>query len=106
MNYHPGDTYCVDESLTPRVRTIFRTPQRAAAQPAPTPTQAPSTGASTEPQALGWHDLICAILESLFPFPDAYTVVRQLLDVFEAKLSSPSDQDPRRGPPASSLSHP
>ena len=88
MNYHPGDTYCVDESLTPRVRTIFRTPQPAVAKPAPAPTQEPSTGA--EKKELGWHDLICEILKSLFPFPDAYTVVRQTLDAFEEKLPSPT----------------
>ena len=76
-------TYCFDATLTPRARTIFRSKTPA---PPPPPAHPPARGGRSEPKELGWHDLTCALLESLFPFPDAYTVALRALDEFGTRL--------------------
>lgn len=90
MSYGENDTHNVDQTLTPRVRTIFRSKTPARAVAPVSPPAATGEPADQEKKPLGWHHLICEILESLFPFPEAYTVVRQTLDAFGARLPAPA----------------
>jgi hypothetical protein len=89
MSYGENDTHNVDQTLTPRVRTIFRS-KAPAPPPVAAPVAATSGAAATEKEPLSWHHLVLEILESLFPFPEAYTVVRQTMDAFGAKLPAPA----------------
>lgn len=78
------DSYCSDESQTPRVRTIFRSQQPAApAAPEPAAPQPPS-GTPTH-----WSELLAAILHALLPFSDALEVVRQVVRDTRDALPAP-----------------
>lgn len=80
------DTYCCDESLTPRVRTIFRSRQPAAPPaPAPIETQVSASGTPTH-----WTGLLAAILHALLPFQDALEAVRQVVRATSDGLPAPT----------------
>ena len=70
-------SYCVDESLTPGVHTIFRAPHSAAPS-APTPT---SDAATKQPgaESTDWPSLFAAVLNALVPFPAALEAARDII---------------------------
>lgn len=79
-------SYCCDESLTPRVRIIFRSRQPAA-PPAPEPTAAQVSPSGTPTH---WTGLLAAILHALLPFTDALEAVRQVVRDTRDGLPAPT----------------